>query len=94
MRDGTDWALALSSSSPVVDRWYSVELHWLSDPVAGLGELYVNGELVASISGRNTGTFGGVNLISFGLAELSYCGATTVYGDSFVASEEYIGPEP
>ncbi len=94
MRDGTDWARALSSLSPVPGHWYSVELHWVSDSLAGGGELYVDGEVVASVSGKDTAAYGDVNFIRFGLAELYYCGATTVYGDSFVASDGYVGPEP
>lgn len=94
MRDGTGWIVDFSDSTPSVGQWYCVELHWVEDSTAGLGELYVNGELVCSISGRNTAAFGGVDLIRFGLAELYDCGVTTVYGDCFAASEAYIGPEP
>lgn len=94
MRDGTGWVVDFSDSSPALGQWYSVELHWVSDSAAGLGELYVNGERVCSISGKNTAGFGNVTWIGFGLAELYNSGPTTVYGDNFVASKEYIGPEP
>ena len=47
------WVSTESTVSPSVGQWYSVELHWKSDAVNGLGELYVNGQLVCSISGVN-----------------------------------------
>ena len=93
IRDGTSWVTAFSGSAPSLDQWYCVELHWVEDSSSGFGELYVDGELVCSASGRNTAAFGGVDLVRFGLAEVYNCGPTTVYGDSFVLSDTYIGPE-
>jgi hypothetical protein len=92
MWDGASWWVAYSDSSPSLDQWYSVELRWKSHAVSGLAELYVNGELVASITDKNTSSFSGVSQISFGLPELAFGGPTTVYGDNFIASEKYIGP--
>jgi hypothetical protein len=51
---GAGLVLSYSASSPALNQWYSVELHLVADSVNGLGELYVNGALVCSISGVNT----------------------------------------
>jgi uncharacterized repeat protein (TIGR02543 family) len=93
VRDGTGWPTAYSVEIPELDRWYSVELHWLQDGTNGLGELYVDGVLVVSIENVDTDNFGGITEVQFGLPELYSCSATTVYADSFKISETYIGTE-
>jgi len=94
IRDGTGWAGAYSTTSPSLNQWYCVELHWKKDGTNGIGELWINGLLVCSITGRNTAYYGDINRVDFGLAEIVNCGATTVYGDCCVISNTYIGPEP
>jgi hypothetical protein len=94
IRHGTSWLSVFSASSPSLNQWYSVELHWKKDTVAGLGELWIDGVLVCSVSGRNTAYYGDVNRLDFGLAEIVNCGATTVYGDCANVSRSYVGPEP
>ena len=59
----------------------------------GYGELYVDGLLVASVSGKNTAALGSVSEARFGLAEVYGCGPTAVYGDDFVVSASYISLE-
>jgi len=81
IRDGTGYVVASSSSNPTLNQWYSVQLHWVQDSTKGYGELYVDGVLVCSISGRNTANFGSVNMVRFGLAEVFNCRPTTVYCD-------------
>jgi hypothetical protein len=83
IRDGTGWTDAYSSSSPVVGRWYDVELHWKGAAVGGVAELFVDGELACSLTGVNTAAFGGVSQVEFGLPEAYSCSSTTVYADSF-----------
>ena len=93
IRDRFGWVGALSSSSPSLNTWYSVELHWVSDSTNGYAELYVDGVLVLSISGKNTAALGDVNEIRLGLTEIYSCGPTTVYGDDFALSSNYIGTD-
>ncbi len=93
IRDGTTYVNMYSIASPSIGQWYSVELHWKKDGTNGLGELWVNGTLICSISNRNTGAFGDANQIRFGLAELRHCAPTKAYGDCFIASKIYIGVE-
>ena len=83
VRSGTGWATAYSSSSPSLNRWYNVELHWTNN-ANGVGELLVDGEVVCSISGRDTSAFGNADIIQFGLAEVYNCASTAVYADSFI----------
>ena len=94
IRHGTSWVSVYSTNSPLLNQWYCAELHWKKDAVAGLGELWVDGALACSISGRNTAYYGDANRLDFGLAEIVNCGATTVYGDCANISSSYRGPEP
>jgi hypothetical protein len=86
IRDGAGWEDGYSGSSPVVGRWYDVVIHWKGAGVGGLAELLVDGELVCSVSGVDTGAFGGVGQVEFGLPEVVGCGATTVYADGFTVT--------
>jgi hypothetical protein len=90
VHDGTSLVFAYSSSSPNLNVWYSIELHWKASP-SGVGELWVNGQLVASVSGVNTATLGNADSVRFGL-EVYKCDATTVYGDTLTISQTRIGP--
>ena len=93
IRNGTGWGTAYSVNGSSLNQWYCVELHWKEDATSGIGELYVNGALACSISGKNTAYYGDVNRVDFGLAEITNCGATTAYGDCAVIATGYIGPE-
>jgi hypothetical protein len=95
VRNGTGYVNLYSVSSPELGRWYSVELRWKKDSVNGLGELWVDGSLVCSTSGRvDTSYYGSVNRVDFGLAELNSCKQTTIYCDCCSISKQYNGPEP
>jgi hypothetical protein len=94
IRHGTGWATAYSISSPSLNQWYCVELHWKKDTAAGIGELWVDGKKVCSVTGKNTAYYGGVNRVEDGLPEILNCAATTVYSDCVKVSNAYIGPEP
>jgi outer membrane protein assembly factor BamB len=93
IRNGTTWATAYSTSTPSLNIWYCVELHWKESGTAGLGELFVNGARVCSITGRNTTAYGGVIKACFGLPRIYDCGSTTAYCDSAVVARTYVGPE-
>jgi len=80
------YVTAYSSNSPSLNQWYNVELHWRSDSVNGLGELWVNGDLVASLSNVNTASLGNADMVRFGLAEIYNCGSTRIYGDNCLIS--------
>ena len=94
MRDGTAYPDVFSSTSPSEGLSYCVELHWRKDSSAGLFELWVDGALVCSSSGRNTSTYDDVTTVQVGLAELYGCQPTTVYADSFETNDTRIGTEP
>jgi uncharacterized repeat protein (TIGR02543 family) len=94
IRDGTSYVGAYSASTPSTDTWYLIELHWKADTTAGFGELYVNGELVASITGRNTANYGSATILRAGLPEIYNCAATTVYIDDVTVSQGSIDPPP
>jgi len=93
IRQGSSYQSAYSSSSPSLYRWYCVELQWKKDATRGLGELWVNGVRVCSITGKNTAVYGDANTMHFGLGELYGCTSTIVYGDCSATSNTYIGPE-
>ncbi len=93
IRDGTGWVTVSSNLNPVVQQWYSVELHWLEHSISGKGELYVNGDLVCSISSRNTALLGSADIICIGLTESQNCASTVAYADCVAFSGSYIGPE-
>lgn len=94
IRHGTGYVDVYSAASPSTNRWYCVELHWKQNTVNGMGELYVNGVRVCSITGRNTAAYGDVNQVRFGLPEIYRCAATTAYSDCAKIAFAYIGPEP
>jgi len=91
VRDGSGYVSVSSTSSPSLNRWYSVELHWKEGSSNGLGELFVDGTLVCSISSKNTAYYGEVNRVKFGLSEIYNCAPTQVYGDDCAISSTYIG---
>ena len=92
IRDGTTTVGAYSTTIPATDTWYCVELHWKSDSTNGLGELYVDGTLVASIVNRNTANYGNTALARVGLPEIYNSAQTTTYIDDVAISTTYIGP--
>jgi hypothetical protein len=93
VRDGTTWVPVYSATSPGLNRWYRVELHWVGSSTAGRAELYVDGVLACSVSGRNTASLGNVNDVRFGLPEIVSCGITRVYCDSCKISRTPTGPD-
>jgi hypothetical protein len=93
IRNGTDYASAYSVDTPLVDTWYSVELHWKQSATIGLGELYVNGVLVCSLAERNTDAYGNAGTIRFGLPEIFNCTATSVVLDNATIATAYVTPE-
>jgi hypothetical protein len=96
IRDGTGfvWTEALSTASPALNQWYCVELHWWKHSTQGMAELYVNGRLACSITGKDTTAFGNVERLDFGLPELvNLPPSTTAYCDCVKVARTYVGPE-
>ncbi|MHC4537760.1 MAG: hypothetical protein ACYS6K_27835 [Planctomycetota bacterium] len=93
IRDGYSTVIEFSSSAPATGGWYCVEMRWVNDAVNGLGELWVDGVLVCSITGRDTSAYGGATLLRVGLPYLGRCGATSAYVDCVSVSDSYVGPE-
>jgi len=94
VRNGAGYVYAYSTTSPVLNHWYCVELHWKGDAANGLGELWADGVKVCSIAGGNTAYYGNVNQVRFGLPQITNCASTTIYCDSAKAAKTYIGIEP
>jgi hypothetical protein len=92
------WSLKLgstvvySTTSPSLNTWYCVEIHWKKGTTTGLGELYVNGVKVCSITGKNTAPYGSISKTIFGLS-LTNCGSTTAYCDCTKIAIKHIGLE-
>jgi len=92
IRDGTTTVGSYSTTTPVTGTWHHVELHWKADATAGLGELIVDGTVVASITNRNTANYGNTTTARLGIPEIYNCAPTTVYIDDVVLSTS--GTEP
>jgi len=90
IRDGTTTIGTYSTNTPALNQWYTVELHWIADATNGLGELYVDGVLVCTITNSNTANFGNATMVRFGLPEIYNCDNTTVYLDNAAITESYI----
>lgn len=95
IRDGANGFVDVySSASPSMYQWYCVELHWKKDSSYGMAELWVNGALVCSTSGKNTAVFGDVNLVRMGLSGVVNCASTKLYADCAKIATTLIGKEP
>jgi uncharacterized repeat protein (TIGR02543 family) len=92
IRSGTSYVGFNSAATPALNTWYSVELHWKSDSVSGLGELYVNGALVCSRTNTNTSNYGPATYLRVGLPEIVNCATTMMYADDIALAGSYIGP--
>ena len=73
-------------------RWYCMEAYWLEDGSNGKATLWIDGAQAISITGRNTGYYGDVNQVRFGIAEVYNAAYTKVYGDTVKVSNKYTGP--
>ena len=83
---------ALSSSSPVVDTWYCVEIKGYKGTGAdGELRLYVDGVDVCSLTGLNIDNTGFTDARIYGTVYAG--GSTNVYHDCVVVADAYIGPE-
>lgn len=92
LRNGNGWISAYSDNSPSTQQWYSIELHWLENNNNGGGDLYVNGQQVATIRGINTAALGNVDTVLYGTGEAVNTQHTAIYAGSFAISTEYIDP--
>jgi len=96
-RHGSGWAATAYTSSSAIQtgRWYSIELHWKLDATNGYVEMYVDGVKILQRTGINTAYYGNATSVNFGISEiLNVQNKLTIYGDCFVLSRAYVGPEP
>ncbi len=93
VRDGQSWVDVSSDVASIqMNRWYCVELHWKKDATQGLMELYIDGQLVAKTSNINTSYFGNADIVNFGLvSDTNTRTNLIIYGDTFKASNSYVG---
>jgi hypothetical protein len=82
LRVGTGYLDVYSSTTPVVNHWYNVELYWGKDAVNGFGVLMVDGVEVCGVGSRNTAAYVDVSQIRLGLAILTNCASATLYCDN------------
>jgi hypothetical protein len=96
VRNGANWLNYVSNATaplPQMGSWVSIELHWKMSSTAGLAELYVNGVKVISVTGINTASYGNAVRVDFGLPyAMGVQNNITIYSDSAVISQKYIGP--
>jgi len=100
VRNGANWNGYVTNASaplPAMGSWVCVELHWKNDATQGLAELYVNGVKIISITGINTATYGNAMRIDFGMpysyeANARPTNTITIYADSAVIDNKYVGP--
>jgi hypothetical protein len=92
--DDANWYFNVSSSTVSVDTWYCVEIKKVGASSNGESRLYVDGVEVASVTGKNTGTKGQCNELSF-WADSSGAGLLQIdtYFDSVIIDSSYIGPQ-
>jgi hypothetical protein len=93
VRNGSDWLIADSEASQFLNQWHRFELQWIQSPTDGYGRLYVDGEIVSSISGINTALYGAVDSAKFGIAQ-SGGAKTTFHLDYVQLSSVSLGPLP
>lgn len=82
----------MSVGSVEMNRWYCVELY-LNIGDAGETALYIDGVLVASISGIDNNDRGNATRVCFGQYPSLGWALTRAYYDCCVVSEDYIGTE-
>jgi hypothetical protein len=81
-RDGaTGYRTVFSSTSPVVYRWYTVEVEWVqgSSGIGGAVLKVDSKEVCRTVS--DTTAYGGVTQVRFGLAEIYNCNPSTIHVD-------------
>ena len=77
-----------------MDHWYCVEFYAKIASSGGIFRMWVDGVLVLEQTGLNTASVGTIAQVRTGLTYVS--GVTSsleVYGDCYVMSNNYIGPE-
>jgi hypothetical protein len=82
------------SPSPQNGRWYCIELHLKSSSTQGQVQLYVDGTKILEISNINTASLDNPDAVDFGLiSAMNIQHSVIVYGDCFICSSKYVGPE-
>ena len=83
-----------ASTGPSMYQWYCVEFYTKIDATNGIHRLWINGQIIIEQTSLNTATEGNIDSVRFGLTYLNgVTSSVNVYGDSFVVSPTYIGPE-
>lgn len=93
IKSGTTTLVAYSTTSPSLNQWYCVELHFKKNSSAGLGELWINGTKACSITRKNTSAYGNTTQVRIGLPALYSCANTSVIVDCVEIATSYIAQE-
>lgn len=95
LSDGTTHLDAVSTQVAQLGQWYCIELHVFRDPVNGFIELFVDGQLVVSMTDVDTHIGTGLLHVfagcTIGGGNTPFAAETHV--DAVVVADEYIGPE-
>lgn len=82
-----------STFSPVINKWYSVELKMFCNAITGEARMYINGLDSADVTGKNTAFLLGVGTVAiYGDSRISP--TTNIYYDDVVVDNSYIGQMP
>ena len=93
-RNGAGYIITYGTT-PVIQRWYCVELYWKEDAAAGAYTLYVDGAQKCASTGKDTADYGDADSVRFGIAEaLALNTDSQVYADCCIVNSAYIGTEP
>jgi hypothetical protein len=88
--NGSSWVIVDTQANGLLDQWYRFELQYMQDSTNGYGKLYVDDELVCSVSGINTTAYGAANSVKVGIAQSEYAKAM-LYLDCVQVSQVSLG---
>jgi len=88
-RNGASYVETYTTQTSGFDltQWFSLELYWKLGATDGSGTLKVNGNQIYEITNLDTDNYGNCTALRFGLAELTNCGASTLYSDQLIVSD-------
>jgi len=82
-------------TTPVIQRWYCVELYWKKHGAAGIATLYVDGAQMCTVTGKDTDDYGDADRVRFGITEgIALNADSQVYADCCIINTALIGTEP
>lgn len=65
--NNSNWVTIDSQASGLLGQWHRFKVQWAQSPTDGYGRLYIDDELVYSVSGIDTTAYGAVDSANFGI---------------------------